>query len=68
MKILIEIECNGEAFHPSPYRELHRILATVPGKIYEQLTRPDCVCDAPEACDKLKDINGNSVGFLKLEK
>jgi hypothetical protein len=68
MKILIEIECDNDAFSPSPYRELHRILSTVPRKVYEQLTRPNCACDAPESCDKLKDINGNSIGFLKVER
>lgn len=47
--------------------EMHRILCSIPPKITKILGRsPNCICDAPEADDVLKDTNGNTVGAITL--
>jgi hypothetical protein len=67
LKVVIEVECTGAAFDENPIGELKRILRTVPAKVVNQLTREaGCVCVAPEADDKLLDVNGNTVGSLRL--
>jgi hypothetical protein len=76
MKVYIEIEMDSievvmgsAAFeHRARTSELHRILSMVASKVGDQLRRPDSLCDAPEAADKLLDINGNTVGSVRLEK
>ena len=68
MKIKIEIDCENDALHNDPEGELRRILGMVPNKILKQLERDGrCICEAKESSDKLLDINGNTVGFVKLE-
>lgn len=68
MKLHIEIELpepGPEDTDPSDW--LRYVLHRVPMKVREQLQRePGCLCDAPEAADVLKDINGNTVGQLRL--
>jgi hypothetical protein len=67
MKIVIEIDCGNAALHDDPPNELRRILATVPGKVAAQLERDGrCICEALESADMLKDINGNTVGTVKI--
>lgn len=67
MKVLIEVECSNAAFDDYPENELRRILNTVPRKVIRQLSRQaGCVCQHPEADDKLLDANGNTVGTLKV--
>jgi hypothetical protein len=67
MKILVEIDCEGAALHDDPENELPRILNTIPQKIWEQLERDGrCICEALESSDKLLDINGNTVGTVKV--
>lgn len=67
MKIKIEINCDDDALHTDLEEELGRILNTIPGKICEQLERDGrCVCEALESTDKLLDINGNTVGIVRL--
>jgi hypothetical protein len=69
MKIIIEIECDNAAFEGgNRWRELKRILAEVPRKVAEINRRKPCLCDAPEASDKLLDINGNTVGKITVQK
>ena len=69
MKLTIEIEMGNAAFQDDPTLELSRIMETVAGKISRQLQREDgCICVALEIDDKLLDRNGNTVGFVKLEK
>lgn len=69
MKLTIEIEMSNAAFQENPTLELSRTMDTVAGKVSRQLQREDgCICVALEIDDKLKDINGNTVGFVKLEK
>lgn len=69
MKVTIEIEMKGTAFEGQPFDELSRIIRTAERKARRQSARSDeCICDTPEADDKLYDINGNSVGFVRLEK
>lgn len=63
MKLVIEIEMDNAAFEgfraPS---EVHRILKTV-----SRMVKSRMLCGKPEINDKLRDINGNTVGFVKLE-
>ncbi len=67
MKLTIEIEMeNAVFFEENPLTEVKRILGTCIPKIREQLNRPKSLCDAPEAADKLYDINGNCVGMVRL--
>lgn len=69
MKILIEVDCDNAELHDNLYQELSRILKSVPCKIYNQLERDGrCICTALEADDKLLDINGNTVGIVRLIK
>lgn len=69
MKVTIELSLDNAAFDEDPTLELSRIMETVTGKVARQLQREDgCLCIAAEIDDKLLDINGNTVGFVKLEK
>lgn len=68
MKAIIEIELGNAAFEDDLYGELQRILGTVPRKVYKQLSRAGgCLCTAAEADDLLKDVNGNTVGTVRVE-
>ena len=68
MKLTIEIKMGDDALARHPHAELERLLDTVKGKVLRQLDRDvQVVCDAPEVDDKLVDINGNTVGSVKLE-
>ena len=68
MKLFIEIEMNNAAFDGDPLPEVVRLLEQAVGKVAMQLVRPEAtVCDAPESTDKLLDINGNTVGSVRLE-
>lgn len=67
MRIHITIDTDNAAFEDDEH-ELLRIIQTIPAKIEEQKARgEDCLCDAPEAGDKLLDINGNTVGKVRIE-
>lgn len=67
MKIKIEIDCDDDALHEDLENELPRILRTVTPKVCKQLERDGrCVCEALESTDKLLDINGNTVGVLRV--
>lgn len=68
MKIRVEIECVNSIFEDDFHREVKRICRSIPGKVMKQLERPQCICDAPEVSDKLMDINGNTVGSVRLVK
>ena len=69
MKILIEINCLHSALHDNLIGELTRILGTVPEKVAKQLERDGrCICEALEGADKLRDINGNTVGTVFIER
>lgn len=67
MKIIIEINCEDAALHDDFETEFPRLLNTIPQKIYNQLERDGrCICEALESDDKLLDINGNTVGRLRV--
>lgn len=69
MKLTIELEMDNAAFDENPTLELSRIMETVAVKVSRQLQREDgCICVALEIDDKLLDANGNTVGFVRLEK
>jgi len=69
MKLTIEIGMDNTAFQDDPTLELSRIMDTVAGKVSRQLQREDgCICVALEIDDKLLDTNGNTVGFVRLDK
>lgn len=68
MRVRIDIDCSGEAFQDI-YMELKKILDKVPGKILGQLERSEqCICKELEEDDKLRDSNGNPVGFVGITK
>ena len=67
MKIQIEIDCGSAVVHDYFEEELLRILDTASTKLIEQLERDKCcVCELREADYKLIDINGSTVGSLKV--
>lgn len=66
MKLTIEIAMDNAAFEDQPLHEVDRILASVYAKLSASLERVKCGSDSDE--EKLLDINGNTVGFMKLEK
>ena len=61
MKITITIECDNDAFQPTPERELGRILRRLAGDL-DHFTERYVVLDDM----KLRDINGNTVGIVKV--
>lgn len=68
MDIHIHIETENAAIDGHPEVEIERILRTVTDKVLAQMTRdPQTVCDAPEVDDKLIDINGNTVGYVRVK-
>ena len=69
MKITITVFTGSSAFGSGVEdlcHELSRILSGCPDKVAEQLSRPDCLCDHPEAADVLLDINGNNTGSIVI--
>jgi hypothetical protein len=66
MKVIIEIECDNAAFEDDFYKEFKRILRAVPEKVAAQAHRKHSICNAPEIADVLIDINGNTVGSVKV--
>lgn len=67
MRLVIEIELDNDAFANEPELEVGRILDTCGGKFFRQLSRVGgCLCDASEVDDKLLDVNGNTVGSIRL--
>lgn len=68
MRITIDIRKEGDALVNDFGQEFARIMRGVPGKVLAQLARdPATVCNAPEEEDKLRDINGNVVGSLRVD-
>jgi len=66
--IVIEIETENAAFSDDFEEEITMILQQAKRKIMAQMTRPPCLCDAPEDVDVLLDSNGNTVGVVRLEE
>jgi hypothetical protein len=67
MKIAIDLTVIHAALHDDFPGELTRLLSTVPAKIARQLERSGrCICEALESDDKLLDINGNTVGHIRM--
>jgi hypothetical protein len=70
MKITIEVDISTAAFGETSadrVAELERIFSGLGHKIASQLSRADgCICEAPEEDDKLRDANGNQVGFVHM--
>lgn len=62
MKVTIEVQCDNEAFHPDPGRELARILRKLADRIEEAAAYPN------EWEQALADANGNRVGCVVLEE
>lgn len=70
MKLTIEISMDNAAFEgPLGPTEVSRILGKALSKVEgHMMTDTDCTCDAAEIDDKLFDINGNTVGRVRLEQ
>lgn len=69
MKLFIEIEMDNAAFKDDvAWEEIRRILSTASRKLEAQIDREPSICDVPEWADKLLDINGNTVGSIRLKK
>lgn len=77
MKVIIEFECDNDAFVGDDdweqdlidtfYTEVGNVLEQAREKIVEQRRREDgCVCTALESADKLLDSNGNTVGTVRV--
>jgi len=71
MKVTVEVNMDNDAFGEDledALWELSNILRRVPDKVRDQYGRPEALCDAPESADKLRDVNGNTVGYVRLER
>ena len=69
MKVVIEFEITGTAFEDDLGGQLYDFGAQITSKILAQMARdPSVVCDALEVDDKLIDLNGNTVGTIKVEE
>jgi hypothetical protein len=68
MKILIEFNCDNDAFHcGSFHNEVEAVLVQAQAKIRAQMRRkPGAVCTAPESDDVLLDTNGNTIGNVAV--
>lgn len=68
MRIEIKMEIDddeGERRYEVP--EIVRdALRDVPRKVEAIINRPNALCTAPEACDVLRDVNGNTIGAIKV--
>jgi hypothetical protein len=68
VKVRIEFDMDNAAFEDDLNGALQFIFAQAHRKIHEQLERKEALCKAPEAADKLLDLNGNTVGSIELLK
>jgi hypothetical protein len=69
MKIIIEFETDNAAFEDDFAAEVRAVLVQAKHKIFAQMGRPNgCKCTAPEAVDKLLDVNGNTVGSVSIQR
>jgi len=67
MKITLTFETSNAAFDNFE-AELRQVFAQAQEKVLAQMERkPGCLCDTPEAADKILDTNGNTVGNLVVE-
>jgi hypothetical protein len=67
MRVQIEFSCKNAAFDNFE-DEVNRVLQQALRKVMLQKDRPDALCDHPESLDVLLDINGNTIGSVKLDK
>lgn len=68
MKVFIEFECDNADFEDSFEGALRCVLSSCITKVLKQRSRSASVCTAPEAADKLYDVNGNTIGYVRLLK
>jgi len=60
MRVRIEIRCDNEAFEPYAGTEVARILRQIADEMQDDIL--------PDTEQRLRDINGNTVGTLKVQK
>jgi len=66
MKLTIQIGMDNAAFEDAPLYEVERILASICLKLNSMI---QCVNGGNEYDEeKLRDTNGNTVGFVRLEE
>lgn len=66
MKLVIEIDCNHAAFEDGAFEECWDILTRwAQNKGHEQFQR---LKDVNSTATTLRDYNGNTVGFARVEK
>ena len=69
MKVVIEFECENASFEDDFEDAVQHALSQACNKILAQHERtPATVCNTPEALDKLLDINGNTIGKVRLQE
>jgi hypothetical protein len=70
MKAIIEFSMDGAAFEDDFETAVRMIMVQAKMKILRQHSddRSSVVCTTPEAVHKLLDINGNTVGSVKVVK
>jgi hypothetical protein len=67
MKITIQFYTDDASFEDDFHEAIKHALDQAKKKIRVQLKRPKSLCDAPEAADKIIDVNGNTIGYVSLE-
>ena len=65
MKVVVMFETDSAAFEEL-FPEIGQLFAQAQRKLARQLMRIPSLCDAPEADDVLLDLNGNTVGSVKI--
>jgi hypothetical protein len=69
MRVKIEFTCDSASFADEFEASLTVALQQARRKVLRQMVRPGtCVCTAPEADDKILDVNGNTIGTVVVEK
>ncbi len=68
MKISLEFETNTAAFGRAWAMAVRSVLLQASRKAAVLRRRKAVLCTAPEEEDKLRDINGNTIGWIKVEE
>ncbi len=66
MKVYIEFDTDNTCFEDNFEGSLTHVLAKAALKIQKHVAYKRCVV-LPEATDKLLDVNGNTIGSVRLE-
>jgi hypothetical protein len=67
VKVYIEFDTDNACFEDNFEGSLMHVLTEAALKIPQQMIREPSLCKHPESADILMDINGNTIGCVRLE-